>query len=91
MSDTTIIRQVRLGPKHQATGKTRHLHGEKTLPAPAFLQVVQYSEDPGFYLLYLDENRQELTDTYHESLDGALEQARWEFSVKPAEWEVVQK
>jgi hypothetical protein len=29
--------------------------------------------------------KQEITDTYHESLHGALEQAHWEFSVGPDE------
>ena len=91
MSKTIVIRQIRLGPNHQTTGKTRHFHGEKLLPVPAFLQVVQYAEDPGFYLLYLDQNGQELTDTYHETLAGAFEQARWEFSVESTEWEVMQK
>lgn len=91
MSETTILRQVRLGPKHQPTGKTHHRKGDKELPAPSFLQVVKYAGDPGFYLLYFDENKQELTDTYHESVEGALEQAKWEFSVEPTEWEVMQK
>jgi len=90
MSKTTFLRQIRIGPNHQTTGKTHHFQGEKILPAPTFLQVVQYSEDPGFYLLYFDENWQELTDTYHESLEGAFEQAAWEFGVKSTEWEVIE-
>ena len=89
MNKTAIIRQIRLGQKHQQTGRTRHLHGTQELPPPAFLQVVQYSEDPGFYLLYFDSTGHELTDTYHETLEGALEQALWEFGVEPTEWEAV--
>ena len=91
MSKTIILRQIRLGPNHQETGKTHHFQGEKRLPAPTFLQVVQYPEDPGFYLLYFDEDWQELTDTYHESLKDALEQATFEFGTKPAEWEMMEE
>jgi len=39
--------------------------------------------------LYLDAEGNELTDTFHDTLDGALAQAEFEFGAKPNEWEVV--
>jgi hypothetical protein len=82
-----ILRQVELAAG--AAGKTRHtLHGEP-LAAPAALRIVQYASDPGFYLLYLDAAGRELTDTYHDTLDGAMSQAEWEFAVMPGEWRMV--
>jgi hypothetical protein len=34
----------------------------------------------------LDEDGNEMNDTFHETLEGALEQARFEFRVPPHEW-----
>ncbi len=83
-----LLRCVQLGGQHQPTGRTRHYRGGSRLPAPAQLQIVQYPDDPGYYLLYLDEFGEELTDTYHDTLEEALHQAEWEFRVKLEEWEV---
>jgi hypothetical protein len=60
------------------------------LPAPVELRIVQYAgKDEGLYLLYCDETGHEQADTYHKSLDAAMQQAEFEFGVKPGEWEVV--
>lgn len=50
--------------------------------------IAQLLPDPGYYLLYLDESGEEITDTYHDSLEKALDQAKWEFNVEPDEWDV---
>ena len=50
--------------------------------------IAQLSPDRGYYLLYLDEAGEEITDTYHDSLEQALDQAKWEFNVEPDEWDV---
>jgi hypothetical protein len=66
----------------------RHYHGAEELPPPSELRIVQYDGNHGFYLFYCDDRGRELTDTYHETLGGALSQAEWEFRVAPEEWEV---
>lgn len=96
MSDYLVHR--RITPQHRPTGKTRHSsatisdEGELVrgaeLPAPHALVIAQLPPDEGFYLLYLDENGQEITDTYHDGLKQALDQAKWEFNVEPEEWDV---
>lgn len=98
MSEYQIHRRIRLQPHHQPTGKTRHTSGTISengelirgpeLPAPHALMIAQLSPDPGFYLLYLDESGEEITDTYHDTLENALDQATWEFNVEPDEWDV---
>lgn len=72
----------------RATGETRH-YRDQLLPVPRRLEIVQIPPDSGFYLLYLDENGTELTDTWHESLERALDQASFEFGLLPQEWERV--
>jgi hypothetical protein len=50
------------------------------------LTVAQRGPDIGYYLLYLDDQGEEMTDTYHETLDAALAQANAEFGVTKGEW-----
>ena len=59
--------------------------GEKILP-PHELQIISYPDVEGFYLLYIDNNGEVITDTYHETLINALDQAEYEFNVLPSEW-----
>ena len=87
MSDREVLQRVVLTTSHRPTGKTRHRRGEELIPPPAQLAIVRYRTDPGYYLLYLDERGEELTDTYHETVEKAMDQADWEFGVKPDEWE----
>jgi hypothetical protein len=56
------------------------------MPEPAVLRIVQYDGTPGYYLLNVDDAGRELSDTWHETLDGAMRQATWEFQVRPEEW-----
>jgi hypothetical protein len=56
------------------------------MPKPASLVIAQRDDDPGYYLLYLDEENGEMTDTYHTALDGAFAQANAEFDVVRDEW-----
>jgi hypothetical protein len=98
MSEYLIHRRIALKPHHQPTGKTRHTQGilipegvvrGEELPTPCELLIAQLPPDEGYYLLYLDKVGNEITDTYHESLEEALAQAKWEFDVAPSEWETL--
>lgn len=84
-----LLRRIRLGHHHAPTGLTRHFCAGELLPPPVELKVVQYTDDCGFYLFYCDETGNEQADTWHESLEQALDQAEFEFGVKPREWAVV--
>lgn len=61
------------------TGGTRHVVQGDEVTEFASLAIAQYPTDPGFYLFYCDENWDAITDTYHETLDEAIEQAEFEF------------
>lgn len=82
----TVLKEVRLNAKHQPTGNTIHYLGDERMQTPKQLRIMKYSDGVEYYLLYLDENGNELTDTCHETLQAALEQANWEFDIKPSEW-----
>lgn len=89
MSNYVILRQAILGAQHKPTGKTYHFAGRSELPAPSILQIARYPDDPGYYLLYLDRGGNELTDTYRDTIDGELAQAKWEFEIQPKEWHIL--
>ncbi len=54
---------------------------------PVMLRIVQYEGNDGVYLFYRDSDGVELTDTLHDSVEQAHEQARFEFNVDSTEWE----
>ena len=88
-NDYVVLWSVKLAGKHAPTGRTTHYRGQEVLSPPQNLQIAQYPDDEGYYLLYLDENGDELTDTYHNDIASAMAQAEWEFGVKVSEWERV--
>ena len=88
MPKETVLREVKLD-RHEPTGNTLHIVGGSDMPPPAALRISVYGDEPGFFLLYLDERGNEVTDTWHQSLDDALHQAHFEFQVEPSEWRVV--
>lgn len=55
---------------------------------PHSLEIHEYGSDI-FYLFYLDAGGEMLTDSLHSDLQGALEQAEFEFLIQPGEWEAV--
>jgi hypothetical protein len=78
-----LCKSVRLDPeRHQPTGQTRHIG----VPTEAFRELRIVERDHGIFLLYLDQDGNEVTDTWHQSLGDAMHQAEFEFSVQPDEW-----
>jgi hypothetical protein len=77
-----------LGPQHYPTGETTY-YADPPDPdvRPAILRIVRYDGDiDGVYLLYCDANGDPLLDTFHESVEGAEEQARVALQVQSSEW-----
>jgi len=89
MNESILLRRLQLTPAHSPTGKTRHLSGGKVLLIPAELRIVRYRDDPGYYLFYCDSSGKEITDSYHDSLEGAMAQAEWEFRATEDDWNIV--
>ena len=80
-----VLKSVNINKKISSR-KTVHKIGDEILEIPSKLQIVQYKNDSGFYLLYLNSKSQEITDTYHENLQMALDQAKWEFNIEENDW-----
>ena len=84
-TEYVVLWSVNLAGRHQPTGKTVHYSGDDVLPTPHKLTIAHYPGDNGSYLFYLDESGSELTDTFHDGVKGAMDQAEWEFGVKAEE------
>jgi len=84
MSDARIIKAVLLRPEHRVTGETFHERDGVPVGRPSRLIIVEFGD--GYNLIHLDEEGAELTDTFHESVDDALQQAAFEFTIDPNEW-----
>jgi hypothetical protein len=75
-----------LKEQHAASGFTRHYVGSQLAPVPTFLALAQFTPEEGVYLLYLDHNNEEITDTLHADVAAAMAQAHAEFGVKESDW-----
>jgi len=75
----------------RATGFTRHIiHGRESEDLASNIAWVEAEPANGaVYLFYFSVHGECLTDTWHESLDGAKHQARLEFAIEEADWEEV--
>ena len=95
-----VVRRVTLLPRHVPTGAVKHFSGiiedtdgvrldrSNPIAPPVSLAIVSFGERE-YNLIHLDGEGRELTDTFHESVDDALEQGRREFMVQPEDWDVV--
>jgi hypothetical protein len=58
--------------------------GQRILPVPSFLEIVE--QQGAIYLLRLDADGECITDTWHETIDAAKQQARFEFDIGESDW-----
>lgn len=79
-----------------STGKTEHYNGSaisenndgfERVPRPKWVEI---SEEPeGFYLYHFNQAGECIADTWHETLEEAKEQAKFEFEIKDNDWTTV--
>ncbi len=83
-----ILKRLDLQPRHSSKSEARHyLPSDQANPYPHFvsLEIAKYDNDGGYYLFHITEDG-ENSDTYHSSMQEAMEHAEFEFGVKPEEW-----
>lgn len=91
----SVLRFAVVDADVRPTGATTHSYGTiadgelahgPQMASFAALAIVRYKSDHGFYLLYLNEAGEEMTDTWHETLDHALKQAEHEYEGIASKW-----
>ncbi|GAB4093021.1 hypothetical protein [Flaviaesturariibacter terrae] len=75
-----------LSDEFRGTGNTKHFIDGALVKSFASLAICQYLNDSGYYLFYCDSNWNALTDTYHDTIEGAVEQAEYEFRGSSSGW-----
>jgi len=88
MPQLKTIMRVRLGAHHHAS-LTKHTisggAGTRDFPPFVELEIAAYPGEEACYLFHLCADGQ-AADTWHETIQEALDQAEWEFGVKSEEW-----
>jgi hypothetical protein len=75
---------------HHRTGRTTHYLNGVLLPPPHKVAIARYGDDEEVYLFYYDAvSEDEITDTWHESVEAARKHAEWEFGIRADEWSAV--
>ncbi len=72
--------------RHTFSGRCRHVVNGKTLGPMVGLAICQYDKDATFYLFGCNLEWAPLTDTEHETLAGAVEQAEFEYQGSKLTW-----
>ena len=86
MMEKSILKQLKSDTALKSTGQVEHFVLGKPIEQVYALQIVSYAGDHGYYLIYLDKNGYEITDTYHNTIESAVEQATFEFKTQHCEW-----
>jgi len=85
MTEFEKLKEVKLSKHHQPTGAVKFYQGSQLQGTPAALQI-QKSSDGGIYLIHLDVNGEEQNDSFHESVEEAMLEAKREFGVEVFDW-----
>ena len=82
-----VVCFARITPGVRRTGATLHTRDGEALASVAGLVITQESSGSSYYLLYCDNQWRPLTDTWHESLGDAKEQAEFEYEGIGQRWQ----
>ena len=83
-----ILMTCDLSKKTNSNSVTKHFVGNVNInESISMLKIVSYPNTKNeFYLIYCSDNGDDLTDTYHESIEQAINQANFEFGVSKEDW-----
>lgn len=68
------------------TGKTKHTVDGIPVTNEAKLRIVRLAGDTSIYLIHYGSDGSELTDTCHETIEEAVDQANFEYGVGKGDW-----
>ncbi len=88
LDDAEILFWTILDHRHKSTGETKHFINGSYQTDFHGLVIAKYEEEEGTYLFYCDSDWNVLTDTYHESIEAAKEQAEFEFQGAKGTWKI---
>lgn len=78
-----------LDERHRHTGNCNQIVAGVLLGAAAGLAICQYEGEKAFFLFGCDTEWNTLSDTWHETLENAKEQAEFEYEGVAATWQTL--
>jgi hypothetical protein len=79
------LKRVVLNDQHLRPGRTKHTINGADFPPFVSLEIVQYPNDKSFYLFHITADGK-IADTWHESVEAAMDQTEFEFAVQRSDW-----
>jgi hypothetical protein len=86
IDNATLICYTPIDSRHRHTGNCRQIVSRVLQSPAAGLAICQYDNEPCYYLFGCDENWQTKTDTWHQTLEDAKDQAEFEYEGVSATW-----
>jgi len=74
-----VLCATQIDSRHNFTHACRQIVAGKEMGPMAGLAVCKFDDDDGIYLIGCDEKWNGITDTWHQSLDEAIDQAEFEY------------
>ena len=86
VGNARVVCYTAIDSRHHRTGNATHVvTGQEAEPAHG-LAIRQYDGDDAFYLFACDAEWNSQTDTWHQSLEDAKEQAEFEYQRTSQTW-----
>jgi hypothetical protein len=82
-----VILYTPIDERHQHTGNCKQIVAGVLMSAMAGLAICQYENEDCFYLFGCDENWETVTDTLHNTIEEAKEQAEFEYEGVSNTWQ----
>jgi hypothetical protein len=82
-----VVLYTPIDERHKHTGNCKQIVAGELMGAASGLAICQYEGDDGYYLFGCYDERDILTDTWHETLEDAKEQAEFEYDGVSATWQ----
>jgi len=86
IDEARVVCYTSLDARHRKTRNTVHHAGGNEIEDPKGLAVCQYEGEDAFYLFGCNEDWKSQSDTWHETLDDAKEQAEFEYAGTSQTW-----
>jgi hypothetical protein len=74
-----VIYHTRIDSRHEPTGACRHVVADQEIGTVWSLAICQYDGEPSFYLFRCEADYIPITDTWHQTLQEAFDQAEFEY------------
>jgi len=84
-----LVRWSVIDGRHRPTGNCRQIVAGILQGPAAGLAICRYEGEEAYYLFGCDTEWNTITDTWHETLEDALEQAEFEYEGISETWNVV--